>query len=90
MTKTASQPPAVPVATFKAKCAERLDTVHETGQPLVVTKYGRPFVQVVPCDGFTADPIGFMQGTVVMAGNLVSADHASWRASGSDPLAGRP
>ncbi len=76
----------IPVATFKAKCAESVDAVHETRQPLTITKYGRAFVQVTPCDALPADPIGFLRGTVVEAGHLVAADHDSWLESGTDPL----
>jgi prevent-host-death family protein len=82
--------PTVPATEFKAKCAERMDAVHETRQPLVITKYGRPFVQVAPCEDLPADPVGFMNGTVVHAGNLISADHAGWAESETDPLLGAP
>jgi prevent-host-death family protein len=33
---------------FKAECLALLDEVAETGESLVVTKRGRPVVQVVP------------------------------------------
>jgi prevent-host-death family protein len=33
---------------FKARCLRLLDEVAETGEPLVVTKHGRPVARVVP------------------------------------------
>ena len=34
--------------TFKAQCLAVLDRVAETGEPVVVTKRGRPVAEVVP------------------------------------------
>jgi prevent-host-death family protein len=33
---------------FKARCLRLLDEVAESGEPLVVTKHGRPVARVVP------------------------------------------
>lgn len=33
---------------FKAKCLRLLDQVAETGEPLVITKHGRPVARVEP------------------------------------------
>ncbi len=33
---------------FKAKCLRIMDEVQETGQPVVVTKRGKPVIKVVP------------------------------------------
>lgn len=33
---------------FKARCLRLLDEVAETGQPLVITKHGRPVARVEP------------------------------------------
>jgi prevent-host-death family protein len=38
----------VTATTFKAKCLALLDDVEETGEPLVVTKHGKPVARVVP------------------------------------------
>jgi prevent-host-death family protein len=40
----------VPAGLFKAKCLALLDEVAATGQPLVVTKRGRPVAEVVPIE----------------------------------------
>jgi prevent-host-death family protein len=37
-------------ARFKAQCLGLLDEVAATGQPIVVTKRGKPVAQVVPVD----------------------------------------
>lgn len=33
---------------FKAECLRLLDVVHETGDPIVVLKRGKPVVRVIP------------------------------------------
>jgi prevent-host-death family protein len=38
----------IPAGRFKAQCLALLDEVAATGQPLIVTKRGRPVAQVVP------------------------------------------
>lgn len=40
----------VPAGTFKARCLALLDHVAETGEPIVVTKRGRPVARVVPME----------------------------------------
>jgi prevent-host-death family protein len=38
----------IPAGQFKAKCLALLDEVAENGQPLVITKRGKPLVRVLP------------------------------------------
>lgn len=40
----------VPASRFKAQCLALLDEVAETGQPLVVTKHGKPVARVEPIE----------------------------------------
>jgi prevent-host-death family protein len=86
---TSSTTPALPATLFKAKCAETMDAVHELQRSLLITKHGKPLVRVSPVEDVAPNPIGFMQGTVVAAGDLIAPDHESWDESGSDPLTGR-
>lgn len=43
-------PREINAARFKAECLALLDDVAETGQPIVVTKRGKPVAQVVPVE----------------------------------------
>ena len=36
------------VSTFKAKCVEILNTVHDGGESVVVTRRGNPLAKIVP------------------------------------------
>ena len=82
------RPETIPAGQFKAKCLEILDRVKEAGAEFVVTKHGQPYAKLTRADNVPADPFGFLVDTVVKEGDLVSPDHASWRASNSDPLGG--
>lgn len=79
----------VPAAEFKATCLELMDTVARTGAELIVTKHGRPVVRVCPVDPKGTSPVGFMAGSIVSHGDIVSPDDAMWEVTDTDPLASR-
>ena len=58
---------------FKATCLAVLDRVERTGEPVLVTKRGKPVAQVVPPPRVlkTGDWIGRMKGTVTVLGDIV-------------------
>ncbi len=76
----------VQASVFKATCLDLMDEVAESRVPVVVTKHGRPVVKVVPVDEASVSPVGFLRGSVVRYGDIVSPDHDAWRMSGPDPL----
>jgi len=41
-------PREITASQFKARCLRLLDEVAETGDPLIITKHGRPVARVVP------------------------------------------
>ena len=60
------------VSEFKAKCLKLMDEVARTGLPLVVTKNGRPVVEVHPVKPPKAvSPFG-LHPSVVMNGDVIS------------------
>lgn len=69
---TPADAPLVQASEFKAKCLALMDEVAQTGQPLVVTKNGRPVVEVRPVKPPKAvSPFGLHPG-VVLHGDLIS------------------
>jgi prevent-host-death family protein len=66
---------AISASTFKAKCLALLDRVAETGEPLVVTKRGRPVARVVPMHSGKS---GSLRGSVTVRGDIVGAILDSW------------
>lgn len=41
---------SIPAGEFKTRCLALLDEVSQTGEPLVVTKRGKPVARVVPVE----------------------------------------
>lgn len=66
---------SIPASTFKAKCLALLDRVAETGDPLVVTKRGRPVARVVPMPSRQS---GSLRGSVTVRGDIVGPILDSW------------
>jgi prevent-host-death family protein len=60
----------IPAAQFKAQCLALMDQVAQSGRPLVVTKHGKPVVQIsrVECD--EDDIFGFLAGKGRIVGDI--------------------
>jgi prevent-host-death family protein len=49
---------------FKARCLKVMNEIQATGEPVIVTKRGKPVVKVVPVESEKDDIFGFMAGKV--------------------------
>jgi prevent-host-death family protein len=67
--------PTIAAGEFKARCLALLDRVAASGEPLLVTKRGRPVARVVPAR--TPDPPS-LRGSVTVRGDLVSPVLDPW------------
>lgn len=76
----------VSASEFKATCLEVVDEVAVRRIEVVITKRGKPVAKVAPADAAPPNPIGFLRGTVIDQGDLVSPEFAPWAASPADPL----
>jgi prevent-host-death family protein len=57
---------------FKARCLSVMDDVQATGEPVIVTKRGKPVVKVVPVESEKDDIFGFMAGKFTIVGDIES------------------
>jgi len=57
---------------FKSRCLAVMDDVQATGEPVVVTKRGKPVVKVVPAVAGNSDLFGFMAGRMKIVGDIES------------------
>jgi len=71
---------------FKATCLELMDEVARTREELIVTKHGRPVVRLSAVDESGESPWGFLAGTLVGHGDIVSANDEAWTMSPTEPL----
>lgn len=68
---------------FKATCLKLMDEVNATGEPVVVTKNGRPVSKLVPVRE-RKSLFGSMAGCITHFGDLVAPIDETWEAE-SDP-----
>ena len=67
---------------FKNTCLQLLDQVAEGGPQIIVTKRGGPVAGVVRGRPETPSAFGFLRGTLLSTGDLVSPDHEAWGEEG--------
>jgi prevent-host-death family protein len=58
--------------TFKTHCLAIMDEVQATGEPVVVTKNGKPVVKLVPAEIKDESIFGRMAGKAKIVGDIVS------------------
>jgi prevent-host-death family protein len=57
---------------FKARCLSVMDKIQATGEPVIVTKRGKPVVKVIPVETEKNDIFGFMAGEFEIVGDIES------------------
>jgi len=63
----------IPISEFKAKCLGLIERVHNTRQPLRITRHGRPVAEVIPSGPDRKRQfVGDMVGTAEIVGDIVS------------------
>jgi prevent-host-death family protein len=67
----------ITASAFKAGCLALLDRVAETGEPLLITKRGRPVARLVSAR--RADPAS-LRGSVTVRGDIVAPILDEWEA----------
>jgi len=56
---------------FKAQCLAIMDQVSKSGEPILVTKHGKPVVKLVPAEERGDDIFNYMAGKVKILGDIV-------------------
>jgi len=60
----------IPAAQFKSQCLAVMDQVAASGRPVVVTKHGKPVVQINSVESDEDDIFGFMAGKFRIIGDI--------------------
>jgi prevent-host-death family protein len=81
---TLEQKVNIPAAVFKAECLNLMDEVARTGQPIVITKHGKPVAQLVPIPAQPESLFGYMKNTVSIKGDIVTPVREEWSALSGD------
>jgi prevent-host-death family protein len=69
----------MPAGAFKAQCLAIMDRVSRTGEPLVITKHGKPVVKLVPAEDQADEIFGYMKGKAKIVGDIVSPLPELWK-----------
>jgi prevent-host-death family protein len=56
---------------FKARCLAVMDGVRASGEPILITKHGKPVAKLVPAQNNADDIFGYMAGKVKIVGDIV-------------------
>ena len=70
----------IAVGEFKAKCLRIIDQVNETGDPLVITKRGKPVAELRAVRPSSRSAFGFMKGQIRIKGDIISPLDLEWDA----------
>ena len=71
----------VPASEVKRAWHSFIDRVSQAREEIVVTRYGKPVMRLVPVDEGSEEPgiVGFLAGTVMVHGDIVGPGHR-WNA----------
>ena len=61
----------IAAAEFKARCLRVMDHVHNSRQPVIITKRGRPIAKLVPADEGPSKVFDSMKGKIEILGDIV-------------------
>ena len=70
----------IPAGQFKARCLQIMDEVATTGEPVTVTKRGKPVARLGPVGRRPADLFGALRGYFEIEGDLVAPTGVPWNA----------
>ncbi len=62
----------MPAGQFKTHCLAVMDQVHDSKEPVVITKHGKPVVKLIPVLTKEDDLFGSMAGKARIVGDLIN------------------
>ena len=74
----------IAISKFKATCLAVLEQVRKTGQPILVTRFGKPIARIEPpSSGAKRIKLGTLAGTLKIHGDIVGpiSDLSDWEAA---------
>jgi prevent-host-death family protein len=72
------------ISRFKATCLAVLERVRRTGEPVLITRFGKPVAEIVPpaAPKDQGNWLGCMAGTIEIVGDIIApaSDPEEWEA----------
>jgi prevent-host-death family protein len=66
---------------FKARCLKLMDEVAESGEPVVITKNGKPIAQLGPFPSRPKTLRGLHKGQIEILGDIIEPLDVEWEAN---------
>lgn len=63
---------------FKARCLQLMDEVSQTGEPLVITKNGKPVSQLLPYRRKPSTVFGALKGPITVKSDILPPVEEPW------------
>jgi prevent-host-death family protein len=63
----------MPAGQFKSQCLAIMDQVQESGEPVLITKRGKPVAKLVPVKKTGDDIFGYMVGKARITGDIINS-----------------
>ena len=71
----------IPAGKFKAQCLAILDNVASSHEPIIVTKYGKPVVQVIPYSSSKGTSKNPLKNSILFEKNIIDPIDVQWEAT---------
>ncbi|MBM4345757.1 MAG: type II toxin-antitoxin system Phd/YefM family antitoxin [Deltaproteobacteria bacterium] len=71
---------AISTSQLKIHCAEVVARVAKTGEPVTVTRRGRPVARIVPVEDDSPTLFGALAGHIAICGDLIEPVGEPWEA----------
>ncbi|MSP53120.1 MAG: type II toxin-antitoxin system Phd/YefM family antitoxin [Gammaproteobacteria bacterium] len=73
---------AIAVGEFKAKCLKLITKVHDEGKPLLLTKRGKAYAELIPIREKKQpfNIVGCMEGSAEILGDIIAPIDVEWDA----------
>ena len=68
----------IEASVFEGSCLEILDEITETGEPVIISRNGKPFCKLVPYVRKPKSLFGLHRGIIKSHDDLVSSDAIVW------------
>ena len=66
----------MPAGQFKAQCLAVMDQVQDSGEPVLITKHGKPVAKLIPIPTNEDDIFGYMTGKAKIVGDVMNSTPA--------------
>ena len=74
-------PKSIPATQFKTHCLALLEEVRETRQSLLVTRHGKPVVEISPYTPRNAARVNPLKGSIVFQDDLIAPLIERWESA---------